>query len=115
MAGQGSALAMIAAYVLAGELAKARENHDQAFGKYQDILRTFISSKQRGAEHFANAFAPTTRWGLFFRNLVIRAFTIPGLARLTFGRDITDTMVLPEYHWPALASTLRTRAGKVIE
>jgi len=115
MAGQGSALAMIAAYVLAGELAKAKGNHDQAFGKYQDVLRTFISSKQRGAEHFANAFAPTTRWGLFFRNLVIRTLTIPGLARLTFGRDITDTMVLPEYHWSALASALLTRADEVIE
>jgi len=105
MAGQGSALAMIAAYVLAGELAKAKGNHDQAFGKYQEVLRAFIGSKQRGAEHFAKAFAPTTRWGLFFRNLVIRTLTIPGLARLTFGRDITDTMVLPEYDWPALAST----------
>src|SRR6516225_4192879 len=109
MAGQGSALAMIAAYVLAGELAKAKGNHDQAFGKYQEVLRAFIGSKQRGAEHFAKAFAPTTRWGLFFRNLVIRTLTIPGLARLTFGRDITDTMVLPEYDWPALASRVPQR------
>jgi 2-polyprenyl-6-methoxyphenol hydroxylase-like FAD-dependent oxidoreductase len=115
MAGQGSALAMIAAYVLAGELTKAKGNHDQAFGKYQDALCTFISSKQRGAEHFANAFAPTTRWGLFFRNLVIRTLTIPGLARLTFGREITDTMALPEYHWPAFASTLLAGADEVIE
>jgi len=102
MAGQGSALAMTAAYVLAGELAKAKGNHDQAFNKYQDLLQIFITSKQRGAEHFAKAFAPRTQWGLFLRNLVIRTLTIPGLARLTFGRDITDTMVLPEYHWPAL-------------
>jgi 2-polyprenyl-6-methoxyphenol hydroxylase-like FAD-dependent oxidoreductase len=102
MAGQGSALAMTAAYVLAGELAKAKGNHDQAFNKYQNLLQTFITSKQRGAERFANAFAPRTQWGLFLRNLVIRTLTIPGLARLTFGRDITDTMVLPEYHWPAL-------------
>jgi 2-polyprenyl-6-methoxyphenol hydroxylase-like FAD-dependent oxidoreductase len=114
MAGQGSALAMIAAYVLAGELAEAKGNHDQAFGKYQEVLRAFISSKQRGAEQFAHAFAPTTRWGLFFRNLVIRTLTIPGLARLTFARDITDTLALPEYHWPALASTLLTRADEAI-
>jgi 2-polyprenyl-6-methoxyphenol hydroxylase-like FAD-dependent oxidoreductase len=115
MAGQGSALAMTAAYVLAGELAKAKGNHYQAFGKYQEVLRTLISSKQKGAEHFAKAFAPRTRWGLFFRNLVIRTLTIPGLARLTFGRDINDTMALPEYHWPAFASTLLTRADEVIE
>jgi 2-polyprenyl-6-methoxyphenol hydroxylase-like FAD-dependent oxidoreductase len=102
MAGQGSALAMTAAYVLAGELAKAKGNHDQAFNEYQNLLQTFINSKQRGAERFANAFAPTTQWGLFLRNLVIRTLMIPGLARLTFGRDISDTIVLPEYHWPAL-------------
>jgi 2-polyprenyl-6-methoxyphenol hydroxylase-like FAD-dependent oxidoreductase len=102
MAGQGSALAMTAAYVLAGELAKAKGNHDQAFNEYQNLLQTFITSKQRGAERFANAFAPRTQWGLFLRNLVIRTLTMPGLARLTFGRDITDTIVLPEYHWPAL-------------
>ncbi|MFZ0108704.1 MAG: FAD-binding domain [Pseudolabrys sp.] len=103
LAGQGSALAMTAAYVLAGELAKAKGNHDQAFGKYQKILRTFISSKQKGAEHFAPAFAPKTRSGLFFRNQVIKMLTIPGLARLAFGRDITDTLALPEYRWSALA------------
>ena len=38
MAGQGSALAMTAAYVLAGELAKARGRHDEAFGKYERAL-----------------------------------------------------------------------------
>jgi hypothetical protein len=46
---------------------------------------------------------------------VIRTLTIPGLARLTFGRDITDTMALPEYQWPALASTLLTHGDEVIE
>jgi 2-polyprenyl-6-methoxyphenol hydroxylase-like FAD-dependent oxidoreductase len=107
MAGQGSALAMTGAYVLAGELAKAKGRHGQAFGKYEEFLRAFISSKQRGAERFATAFAPKTRWGLFFRNQVIKTLTIPGLARLTFGRDIIDTLALPDYHWPALASTIR--------
>ena len=96
---------MTPAYVLAGELAKAKGDHDQAFGKYEEVLRSFISSKQKGAERFAAAFAPKTQWGLFFRNQVIRTLTIPGLAKLTFGRDITDTMALPNYRWPALAST----------
>ena len=105
MAGQGSALAMIAAYVLAGELAKAKGDHHQAFGKYEEVLRSFIDAKQKGAERFAAAFAPKTRWGLLFRNQVIRTLRIPGLARLTFGRDITDTLALPDYGWTALPST----------
>jgi 2-polyprenyl-6-methoxyphenol hydroxylase-like FAD-dependent oxidoreductase len=111
LAGQGSALAMTAAYVLAGELAKAKGDHVQAFGKYQKVLRTFISSKQKGAEQFAPAFAPKTRWGLFFRNQVIKMLTIPGIARLTFGRDITDTLALPKYRWPANASRQSGRAN----
>jgi 2-polyprenyl-6-methoxyphenol hydroxylase-like FAD-dependent oxidoreductase len=99
MAGQGSAIAMMTAYVLAGELAKADGCFEEALCNYENILRKFIARKQQGAERFAAAFAPKTRWGLFFRNQVIRVAWIPGLARLTFGRGITDTVQLPPYRW----------------
>jgi 2-polyprenyl-6-methoxyphenol hydroxylase-like FAD-dependent oxidoreductase len=102
MAGQGTALAMIAAYVLAGELARADGQHEIAFNNYEWILRGFIESKQRGAARYAAAFAPQTRWGLFLRNQIIKAFAIPGLARFSFGTDIVDTMQLPDYAWPKL-------------
>lgn len=97
LAGQGSALAMTAAYVLAGELAAAHGRHEEAFGNYENRLRKFIEAKQRGAAKFGSAFAPRTRLGLFLRNQVIRAFAIPGLARALFGRDITDRLQLPDY------------------
>ena len=97
LAGQGSALAMISAYVLAGELASAGGRYRQAFSNYEARLRPFIEIKQRGAERFAGAFAPKTRWGLSFRNQVIRAFAIPGLAKLAIGREINDNLQLPEY------------------
>ena len=106
MAGQGAALAMTAAYVLAGELAKAGGQHIVGFTNYETLLRAYISSKQRGAERFAAAFAPRTRWGLFFRNQVIKACAIPGLARFAFGRDIVDTLRLPEYAWSTLTPTV---------
>ena len=105
MAGQGSALAMTAAYVLAGELANASAPHEAAFGKYEGLLRAYIGSKQAGAERFSAAFAPRSQWGLFLRNQVLRACAIPGLARLAFGRDIIDTLQLPDYDWPAPAPT----------
>ena len=82
-----------------------RGRHDVAFGKYEELLRAYIEMKQRGAERFAGVFAPRTRWGLFFRNQVIKAFAIPGLARLAFGRDLIDTLQLPDYRWPALGPT----------
>ncbi len=102
LAGQGSALAMISAYVLAGELANADGRYEQAFAKYEMFLRAYINMKQRGAKRFAGGFAPKTQWGMWFRNQVIRAFTIPGLARFAVGRDITDTLRLPDYRWSSI-------------
>jgi 2-polyprenyl-6-methoxyphenol hydroxylase-like FAD-dependent oxidoreductase len=94
-AGQGSALAMTAAYVLAGELAAS--GHGRAFDRYNALLRAFIAQKQWGAERFAGAFAPRTRLGLVARNQIVKVCNLPGLARLAFGRDIIDTLPLPAY------------------
>lgn len=99
LAGQGSALAMTSAYVLAGELAKAAGRHEEAFRQYEAVLRRYIEIKQAGAVRFAGALAPKTRWGLWFRNQVMNAFTIPGLARFVVGREIIDTLRLPDYCW----------------
>jgi len=99
VAGQGSALAITAAYVLAGELIKASGRHEEAFRNYEALLRGYIGSKQKRAERFSVAFTPRTRWGLFMRNQVIKASAIPGLARLAFGRDIIDKLSLPDYRW----------------
>ncbi|WP_225709020.1 FAD-dependent monooxygenase [Bradyrhizobium cenepequi] len=102
LAGQGSALAMISAYVLAAELAAAHGQYELAFGRYERLLRGYIAARQRAAQRFAGAFAPKTRFGLSFRDLVVKAFAIPGLARLAIGADIADSVQLPEYSWPSL-------------
>jgi 2-polyprenyl-6-methoxyphenol hydroxylase-like FAD-dependent oxidoreductase len=99
LAGQGAALAITSAYVLAGELLKAEGHHERAFRQYEDLLRNYVETKQRGAQHFASAFAPKTQLGLWFRNQVIKTFAIPGLARLTIGGDIVDTLRLEDYRW----------------
>ncbi|HEY7192803.1 MAG TPA: FAD-binding domain [Gemmatimonadales bacterium] len=96
LAGQGSALAIIGAYVLAGELARAATPAD-AFAAYEGRLRAFIAGKQRSAATFGGAFAPRTRFGIWFRNLVTRAFALPGVARLAIGRSLADQIELPEY------------------
>jgi 2-polyprenyl-6-methoxyphenol hydroxylase-like FAD-dependent oxidoreductase len=46
MSGQGSSLALIGAYVLAGELAAASGNHRAAFAKYDQLMRPFITANQ---------------------------------------------------------------------
>jgi 2-polyprenyl-6-methoxyphenol hydroxylase-like FAD-dependent oxidoreductase len=99
LAGQGTALAMTAAYVLAGELAKSGGRHDVAYREYETFLRAFIETKQAGAARFGGALAPKTQGGLWFRNQVMNAFTIPGLARFAIGKEITDKLVLRDYCW----------------
>ena len=99
LAGQGSALAMISAYVLAGELAAADGKYRTAFAGYDAQLRDYIRTKQKAAERFAGAFAPRTQAGLLFRDLVVKAFALPGVARLTFGKEIIDRLAIPDYHW----------------
>ncbi len=99
-AGQGSALAMTAAYALAGELMRARGGYERAFDAYEALLRSYIGVKQRGAERFADALAPRTEWGLMVRNLIVNAFALPGVARFVIGRGLVDSLALPDYQWP---------------
>ena len=99
-AGQGSALAMTSAYALAGELANAGGKYEVAFGKYGSTLARIHQHQAEWPERFAGAFAPKTQWGLCFRNQLIKAFAIPGIAKLAVGGDIIDTLRLPDYRWP---------------
>jgi 2-polyprenyl-6-methoxyphenol hydroxylase-like FAD-dependent oxidoreductase len=99
LGGQGSALAMTAAYVLAGELAKSQGRYEAAFANYENLLRAYIAGKQRAAWRFAGFFAPKTRLNLFLLEQAIRMFRIPGIARYAIGRDIADKLRLPDYHF----------------
>jgi 2-polyprenyl-6-methoxyphenol hydroxylase-like FAD-dependent oxidoreductase len=97
LAGQGSALAMAAAFVLAGELGRAGAAPEAAFQRYEAILRPLIATKQKAAEQFASGFAPKTRLGLFVRNQVTKTFAIPLVARLVLGPSLLDNIDLPDY------------------
>jgi 2-polyprenyl-6-methoxyphenol hydroxylase-like FAD-dependent oxidoreductase len=88
---------MIAAYVLAGELGKGADDPERALRNYEDALMPFMAGKQKAAAQFASSFAPRTRFGLFLRNAMTRAFAIPSLARLTLGRSLLDRLDLPDY------------------
>jgi 2-polyprenyl-6-methoxyphenol hydroxylase-like FAD-dependent oxidoreductase len=97
LGGQGSALAMTAAYVLAGELHRAAGDYAEAFSRYQRRFAPFVAMKQRLARRFAGTFAPPSRLAMFVRNQVIRGLSVPWVASLVAGRGFTDTLTLPEY------------------
>jgi 2-polyprenyl-6-methoxyphenol hydroxylase-like FAD-dependent oxidoreductase len=95
LAGEGSGLALIGAYVLAGELA-ARDRPDSAFVRYEARLRAFMAGKQDAAIGVARSFAPKTRFGVFLRNQVTKAFAVPFVAKLAVG-SLQDRIDLPHY------------------
>lgn len=97
LAGEGCALAIVDAYVLAGELARAQGGHEAAFRAYESRLRGFIEGKQQSARRFAGQFAPRTEFGLFVRRWATRAMRLPGVADLFLGRALRDRLELPDY------------------
>ncbi|MEO8368658.1 MAG: FAD-binding domain [Candidatus Solibacter sp.] len=97
LAGQGSALAMAGAYILAGELHRANGDCRSAFARYQELFGPFIQSKQQAALRFAGAFAPKSTFSLWLRNLLLNLLRIGWIADLTIGRDLADRIKLPDY------------------
>ena len=97
LGGQGSALAMAAAYILAGELHRARGRHADAFARYQQMFGSFVAMKQRAAPRFAGAFAPKSTFSLFLRNQIMRLLSVRWIADLTAGREFSDRISLPDY------------------
>lgn len=97
LGGQGSALAMVAAYVLAGELHRANGDYREAFARYQRLFGPFVAMKQRAARRLAGGFAPTSKFALFLRNQLFHLLSIPWVAGVTAGRGFKDNLALPEY------------------
>jgi len=100
LAGQGSALAMVGAYILAGELYAAGGQHEKAFSRYQELFAPFIRKKQEAALPFAGFFAPRSKAALFFRNRILNLMRIPWVANLSFASEFTDKIALPDYGVP---------------
>ncbi|HKV62555.1 MAG TPA: FAD-binding domain [Candidatus Acidoferrum sp.] len=97
LAGQGSALAMVAAYILAGELKRAGENHEEGFRKYQELFGPFVKRKQKGALRFAESLTPRSKWSIFLRNRIFQLMSVQWIADLAVGRDLADRIEVPNY------------------
>ena len=46
LSGQGTSMALVGAYVLAGELRDNADNIDTAFQRYEEILRPYVTANQ---------------------------------------------------------------------
>ncbi|MFK8849761.1 FAD-dependent monooxygenase [Streptomyces sp. Ac-502] len=99
--GMGTGTAMVAAYVLAGELARAQGEYRTAFTRYEKRLRQYARGCQAGGGRTGKFLAPGTATGIRFRNaLLTRPLFLKGMLKL--GEKVSSTVALPEY--PAVSS-----------
>lgn len=96
LGGEGTGIAMTEAYVLAGELLRARGEHEKAFTAYESLMHPFVESKQASAARFVGFFATRTTLGLGFRNVAMRAMNLKPVLNL-FAGDVRDNIDVPEY------------------
>ncbi|MEV6635478.1 FAD-dependent monooxygenase [Actinoplanes sp. NPDC051470] len=96
--GQGSSIALVGGYVLAGELASAPP--EVAFKTYEQKTRDFVRQNQALADDGASMLAPSTTRALWFRNhVLLKVAPLLEATGLT-GRDIraaTTALTLPDY------------------
>ena len=100
LSGHGTTIAMVGAYVLAGELARADGDHAAAFRSYEARLRPWIEEIQRfGRGAGARMTTPRTELGILFRRAVLRGQEL--LPKVNFAMpsavQMSDRFVLPEY------------------
>ncbi|MEU8637939.1 FAD-dependent monooxygenase [Amycolatopsis sp. NPDC048633] len=69
LSGMGTSLAIVGAYVLAGELAAAAGDHTTAFAAYETEMRGFVDVCQKLAQGNGKWFVPPTRGWIRLRNL----------------------------------------------
>lgn len=97
LAGEGTGLAMLEAYVLAGELHRADGDHARAFAAYEERLRGFVAAKQKAARRLRGFFTPQSGLSLRLRNLAVHALSHRFLARRLLARSLRDDLELPRY------------------
>ncbi|MET1071472.1 MAG: FAD-dependent monooxygenase [Umezawaea sp.] len=103
LSGMGTSLALVGAYVLAGELAAAGGDHRVAFPEYERQLRDFALLCQKQAVDSAKWFVPRTRAGLWLRNLNYRMMTVLPTGGLVakMALKVANAIVLKDYRAPA--------------
>ncbi|GHF72163.1 FAD-dependent oxidoreductase [Kitasatospora xanthocidica] len=93
--GMGTGTAVVAAYVLAGELARARGDHRTAFERYERLLRDYARGCQKGGDRTGPFLAPRTKTGLRLRNAVLnRRWALDKMLEL--GKEVSS-VELPDY------------------
>jgi 2-polyprenyl-6-methoxyphenol hydroxylase-like FAD-dependent oxidoreductase len=98
LSGQGTSLALVGAYVLAGELATHRDPAE-AFASYERIVRPFVEANQALASSGGSMLLPRSQEELDHRNqaLAAAASSADSGEYVDKRRDVHNSLKLPDY------------------
>ena len=88
LTGQGSTLAMMGAYILAGELKVALGDHKLAFYQYEQAFRPVVIQEQKKAGSNARILVPATPLGLWAKTHLFPLLVPPLLVAIERGRRL---------------------------
>ncbi|MEV0052904.1 FAD-dependent monooxygenase [Saccharopolyspora shandongensis] len=99
ISGQGTALALIGAYVLAGELAAADGDHAIAFAEYEKKMRDYVIANQKMGADNAKRVAARSRFAVWAQYQMIRMLPhVPGKALMMRKMlQVINGIDLPDY------------------
>lgn len=81
LSGQGSSLALVGAYVLAGELKLAQGDYTRAFAAYEQEMRAFVEKNQKIGQSAAEGMVASSSFKIILQNWMLR---VPFLMNATF-------------------------------
>lgn len=106
LTGLGTTLALVGAYVLAGEIATAGGDHTRAFDRYEQVMRPYVKEGHELPPMGINGFAPKGRLMIWLSAASMRWMTrwpLRGMAEKQFAKPSTFT--LPDYSVRAAAAS----------
>ncbi|MGA7521597.1 MAG: FAD-dependent monooxygenase [Acidobacteriaceae bacterium] len=106
LSGMGTGMAVVGAYVLAGELAEADGDHRVAFGQYETRMRDFVQKCQGIADGGTDWFVPRTRFRLWLSTQMwkVLPYTPWKNMMIEVPLKIGNSIQLEDYAAPARAS-----------
>jgi 2-polyprenyl-6-methoxyphenol hydroxylase-like FAD-dependent oxidoreductase len=97
LTGLGTSLALVGAYVLAGELA-ASDDLGTALARYEEVLRPYVTAAQKLPPGGLGGFAPTRALDIRLRLVGMRMMTRWPLKKVIAGQFAkADDITLPDY------------------
>lgn len=98
ISGMGTSLALVGAYILAGELG-SQQDHRQALQRYQALMRPYVRNAQRIAPGALRFASPHSRAGVRLSNAVLGVLARPAVSGLIgkLNKPKADAIALPDY------------------